>query len=69
MLNVKRTTTRSQPNPVTLKLSGKIALIPGGSKGIGNLIAMALAADDVAVALVSSRASLVQDHGGMLRSV
>lgn len=43
----------ARTNTVDLKLSGKTALILGGSKGIGKGIATALAAEGVAVALLA----------------
>jgi 3-oxoacyl-[acyl-carrier protein] reductase len=56
---------------VDLKLKGKTALVLGGSKGIGNGIATALAAEGVAVALVArEREALdkavaeIEAHGG-----
>ena len=69
--NVKRAATRSENETVDLKLSGKTALILGGSKGIGKGIATALAAEGVAVALVArdpqsldSAVSEIESRGG-----
>lgn len=49
-------------NPVTLPLSGKIAIVTGGSRSIGAAIAQRLAADGAAVA-ITYNASLMIDGG------
>ncbi|MGW5820984.1 SDR family NAD(P)-dependent oxidoreductase, partial [Streptomyces noursei] len=45
------TTASATPVPGTRPLSGKAALVTGGSRGIGAAIAARLAADGAAVAL------------------
>src|SRR2546426_5990925 len=52
---------------ITKKLAGKVALITGGSRGIGAAIAKRLAADDAAVALTYSSSPAKADE--VVRSI
>ena len=52
-----RATARGYETPMDLDLGGKLALITGGSRGIGRAVGEALAAEGCRLVLVSRRAA------------
>src|SRR5262245_27839062 len=49
-------------------IDGKVAIITGGSRGIGRAIAMALADVGVNVVLTARRANLLEETAGQIRA-